>query len=306
MDVPRLELGVLTIAGTLIIDSPAAPVNLTANTIIINNGSFIVGSPDVQSVPLGFPITILLTGKRVDGKATKAIVCNSCNLLIHGNPHQFRWVNSTHAAPTSNTISVPQDVDWTVSEEVVLGPNFHNYESFEVQTLSAIGAPAAGFKDLTIQGNFNGPRTVTTGTANIVYEHGTEIAVKSRSISILGAEDAADPNFGARIVINGPAAESNKRVVIKDIALDRCGQSMNAQGCCIHFNNNGDLSGSLVEGVVVSNTNHRMMTIAGGDHLIVHDNVGFNIAGHGIVLGTGGEMFNNITNNLIIRTKSNP
>lgn len=306
MDVLNLEIGVLTIEGTFIIDLPTAAMNLTANTIVVNKGMFIVGSTDVTTTPLAFPITILLTGTKIEGKTTKAIVCNSCGLYLHGNPRPSRWVQSTSADPTADTIAVPQTIDWAANEEILLGPNLHNYESFEVKQISSVGAPAAGLKDVTVQGNFAAPRVVTTGTANIPYQHGTEVALTSRFVSIIGTADATNPGFGPRIIINGPIAESNNRVIIKDVSMDRCGQAMNAEGCCIHFNNNGDLSGSVVEGVVASNTNHRMMTIVSGSHLVVNNNVGFNIAGHGIALGTGSEMFNTITNNLIVRTKSNP
>lgn len=49
-----------------------------------------------------------------------------------------------------------------------------------------------------------------------------------------------------------------------------------------------------------------MLTISGGSYLNVNKNVGYNIAGHGIVLETGAEMDNMVTDNLVIRTKSNP
>lgn len=57
--------------------------------------------------------------------------------------------------------------------------------------------------------------------------------------------------------------------------------------CCIHFNNNGDLYGSVVEGVVMVNINSRLMTLSAVNNLKVNEIIGYNVYGHGIFLETG-------------------
>lgn len=54
------------------------------------------------------------------------------------------------------------------------------------------------------------------------------------------------------------------------------------------------------------NTYARMITLSGGNNLWINNNVGYNIEGCGIVLETGAEVDNDITNNAIMRVKSNP
>lgn len=93
-----------------------------------------------------------------------------------------------------------------------------------------------------------------------------------------------DPTYGPRIIINGPVGEKNNRIIIRDIGMPRCGQSGVDNGYCIHFNNNGNLGESAVEGVVASDTNAPFLTISGGSFLKVYENVGYNISGSGIVL----------------------
>lgn len=135
-------------------------------------------------------------------------------------------------------------------------------------------------------------RQRTTGTTNIPYEVGAEVALKNRNVMITGETDSADPLFGARIIVNGPLADLNKRVVIRDVQMLGCGQVYEQMGSCIHFNNNGDAAGSSVERVIAGDTNSRMLTLTVVRHLKVSQNVGYNVLGHGIVLETGAEYSN--------------
>lgn len=222
-------------------------MNIRADTIIINGGALIIGNPDVHDTPLAHPINIELDGIRTPGKTTKAIICNSCNLQIHGNPRLTKWLKSTNADAGANTLPVPDTLDWVVGDQIVVGPSFHNYEQFESHIISAFGTPAGGFKDLTTTANLNSPRPVSVPTTSITnYQEGSDLAVTTRSINIVGIADPNDPRFGPRIIVNGPISDHNKRVVLKDFALKECGQALTMHGCCIRFNSNGDLSGSIV------------------------------------------------------------
>jgi len=85
-----------------------------------------------------------------------------------------------------------------------------------------------------------------------------------------------------------------------------CGQVYEQMGSCIHFNNNGDAAGSSVERVIAGDTNSRMLTLTAVRNIIIDHNVGYNILGHGILMETGAEYGNKITNNLLMRVKQNP
>lgn len=137
-------------------------------------------------------------------------------------------------------------------------------------------------------------REHTSGIGAITYDVGAEVALKNRNVMITGETDSADPLFGARIIVNGPLADLNRRVVIRDVQMLGCGQAYEQMGSCIHFNNNGDAEGSSVERVIAGDTNSRMLTLTAVRNMKISMNVGYNVLGHGIVLETGAEYGNNI------------
>lgn len=145
----------------------------------------------------------------------------------------------------------------------------------------------------------NATGNASIGDPTIDYSHGPAVALVNRTVRI-EASSMDDPTFGPRIIINGPIAERDKRVIIRGVAMPRCGQAAVDNGHCIHFNNNGNLGESLVEGMVASDTNAPFLTISGGSFLKVNENIAYNITGSGIRLETGSEMYNNISRNLMM------
>jgi len=298
-----LIVNVLTIEGTLIIDETTGSLNLVAETIIVNQGTLTIMNPTVATTPHTYGITILFKGVKTEGKTTKGIVCNSCNLEIYGNPPEFRWLPSAEATTTA-TIEVPTTTNsnpWTTSKTILIGPSGSNINAIDAKTITNI-ATATNVATITPDSALSGTRVRTAGTTNINYVVGAEVALQSRNIMMYGMDDG----FGIKIEINGPMADLGKRVIIKDVEMRKCGQHSTPSSSCISFNNNGDLTGSTVEGVVMVNTYARMLTLNGGSSLTINNNVGYNVDGSGIVLETGAEMNNAITNNLVMRLKSNP
>lgn len=137
VNVMNLTLGVVTIEGTLIIDEPTAALTFSLDTMFINRGSFIVSSPAVSFTPLEFPINVHLIGKRMATRNSKAIICNSCNLLIYGNPVAKRYL--TNAVTTgSNTIQFEAESSpWNVGDTILVGPSQHNYEQIDMKVIQS-------------------------------------------------------------------------------------------------------------------------------------------------------------------------
>lgn len=75
---------------------------------------------------------------------------------------------------------------------------------------------------------------------------------------------------------------------------------------CINFNNNGDATGSVIEDNSFQSPVSRIITLSAVSNIKINNNIGYNVKGHGIVLETGAEIANYITNNLIIGLSSNP
>lgn len=97
MDVNIVKVGVLTIEGTLILASPSGHYELTADTIIINQGAFLVGEGQTIGYFYGASYStykIKLSGKKTVNGISRAIICNSCNLGLAGQtitPVDIRW-----------------------------------------------------------------------------------------------------------------------------------------------------------------------------------------------------------------------
>jgi len=91
VDVDNLNMGDITINGTLIIDELPTDLEFKAKTITVNYGNLIIGHPFVADTPQSKKITVKLTGTRQSMQPSKAIICNSCNLLVYGNVVQNPW-----------------------------------------------------------------------------------------------------------------------------------------------------------------------------------------------------------------------
>ena len=88
---------------------------------------------------------------------------------------------------------------------------------------------------------------------------------------------------------------------IQFVEFSDCGQQQTLKGC-LHFSHNSNLKKSVISGNSIHHSFARAITLKASSRLVIHNNVAYHTAGHGIFLETGSEEFNVIENYLVIST----
>lgn len=298
-DATSTELKDLVVEGTLIF-AGSSDVDIKANSVVINGGTFRVGGVNA-TFDNNFKLT--LGGKRVDGAGIqKAIVCNSCNLHVYGkkqgNPTTTIFATTaasdTNIATSTSTIS---SLGWVNDEQIVVAPTGNDPAQFEYRHIATPNSTHLNFCWALANAR---PTRDLTNSNNASIKTGIEFGNLVRKVKIVGDDQSKTSGYGLTIEVNGQMAELGRSVVLDNVQIYNCGKGFIKDGHCIHFKNNGDLSGSYIGGSSIYNSTNRMITVTRGSALQIRDNIGAMITGHGIVLPTGSEVDNVIRNNLIV------
>ena len=183
---------------------------LSANDILINGGQLIIGW---ENKPFTHNVSIELTGdissesvvlpNGFDSIGTKAIGVYG-GLDLHGIPRQPSWTRLSQTANAgTNELTLIEQVDWQVNEEIVISTT--SYDAFETETFKII---SVSNNNKTIKLNsslqFDHIAESETFPNGKSYSIAAGVGLLTRNIKVTGAQYANQYNefFGSRIIVS--------------------------------------------------------------------------------------------------------
>lgn len=326
-------LGSLTINGTL--EFKRQDISLTTKWILVH-GTLIIGT---ESQPFTNKAILTLTGDNVNesvmGMGTRGIMVMGGRLELHGAvPEKLSTKLSADAAKTSNTISLAESMQWSVSDEIVIGPTDY-YEAAAGASVTqktsiasitgtsvslAQGLNAFRYGQLqyaTANGMSNSsenllvPPVADTDTKKtpLILDERAPVANLTRKIVIQSADDALwqSQGFGVHIM-TGTTGTSH----VEGVEIRRAGQRGRLGRYPFHWhmlsysgaNTLPDAQGQYFRNSSIAHSSNRGIVIHGTNGLLIKNNILFDIQGHGIFTEDAVERRNTIDGNLVLKVRN--
>ncbi|CAH1775752.1 unnamed protein product [Owenia fusiformis] len=256
--------------------------------------------------------------------------------LFIGNPVPVTWTKlSKTAEQGSDVITLMQAVSWQPGDDIVIPTTNHRHSMGEnekhtikaiskdgitltltkplkythismVQNLHGVTLETRGevgllTRNIKIQGSVQDEWTETIPKCKFKFDSG-QFATQSCFRGRFGEEIGSD-EFGAQVML--AAREPDKDLVtgrLEYVEFTHTGQAYRLGHYTLHFHMNGNINGSYVRGCAFHRTFNRATTIHGVHHLLVENNVAYDIMGHAIFTEDGIEENNIIQGNLVVYT----
>ena len=223
---------------------------------------------------------------------------NVGQLEIHGKRRMRTWTKlATTAEAGSTSILLSEEVDWKPGETIVLSGT---------QPESDFGIDEA-----TVERNIDGYTIVLTQalqhthTAQMPIIEGRQIDLRgavgliTRNILIRGDNNSVGQQFGVQTV-----ARYSGIFRIENVEIMHCGQAYILGRYCTHSHRAGNMEGSYVKANSIHHSFQRAVTTHDTFYWEVRDNVAYDVMGHTYFLEDGTEMYNTLSGNLGIRTRT--
>lgn len=312
--VENVPLASLTINGSLTFTpSVGATRSLAADRVLVGGtGRLIIGAgPNARFTD---EAELVLTGSTADEERA-LIVRPGGELRMHGRSIDKPWVQLDRnvTAGAAPTLFVDGRVsDWPVGSQIVLASTDFDMDEAEVLTLAGVSPDG---RSLTTSGtlvnehfgsysaSYNGRRVDMRGEValidrNIVIRGPAGSAPHGAHMMFMGTTDGMEPGSGN----SGPPPI----IQLDGVELHDMGRSGALGRYPIHFHFAGHLSSSYVKRCSIHHSNFRALSIHFSHHLLVEDNVAFDIAGHAYYLEDGREIGNIFRGNLGFVTRKAP
>ncbi|MEN1678983.1 MAG: G8 domain-containing protein [Planctomycetota bacterium] len=211
--------------------------------------------------------------------------------------------------------AVDGTVDWAVGDEIVIASSSFDYREEEVRTITAI-ADAGENVLITLDAPLNHRHygeieTYSNDTRSWDIDMRAEVAVRNRSITIQGvAEQDTDNSFGDRARFDAGLSQgfgghtmimpSAGQITIDSVRFDRMGQTGRLGRYPIHWHVTKDVTGDVLRGSSITNSNNRGVTVHGTEGLILEGNLLHDIHGHGFFMEDGVETGNQFLYNIVL------
>lgn len=319
LDVSPPRLFLVVIQGELIFDRK--DLTFDATYIFVHGGRFEIGT---EGEPFLNKVTITLHGDRWEtislpdfGSKVLAVMDrnggrhSSANrgqvvplrdhgtIDIHGIPRRRTWCKLAQDSPAgSNTITMSEDVDWAVGDQLVISSSSVDFEQTEEIEVAEVLGP----RTLRLRRPLTFAHRAQIFAAG-QYGHSdadmrAAVGLLSRNIVIQGDEGSARQLFGAHTMAVGGGTYR-----IENTEFRRCGQGFFMGRYCTHVHMVG--AGGVRSYVKANSVHHsfqRAFTIHGTSYYEVKHNVAYNIRGHSLFVEDGAERYNVIEENLILYT----
>ena len=152
----------------------------------MREGKFQIGSEGVGN-EFRRKLTITLHGSITDVQlptmGNKVIGCHCCTLDIHGvaPSHYFTLLTST-AAIGATSITVDDEVDWRVGQEIIITSSHWNHLQTERRIIESVSGHVITFNDPLIYRHYSAVETYGTE----LFPMKVEVALLNRNIVIQG------------------------------------------------------------------------------------------------------------------------
>ncbi|MBW1296206.1 Ig-like domain-containing protein [Aquimarina litoralis] len=284
--------------------------NLTTKYIMVmgQNALMEIGTKDQPYISAeGGVITLtgtnrneLIPGTPVNSKAI--MVMGGATMNLHGNPKKS-WVKIATQTPAGSTsITLTEDVDWEVGDQVVITPNRLNPEEAEVRSITNVSSNG---RTISFAQGLQFPRmgqlqTYSNGTKTWTMDTRVEVGLLSRNLTIQGDNNTTDGNrYGAHVMImNGSTGNAD------NVEFYRMGQGGTLGRYPWHWHLLGAAgNGQYITNCSIRKSYNRAITVHGTWGTLVDNNVAYDHRGHGIFLEDGSEINNVFSNNLVLLSK---
>ena len=284
--------------------------------IMVREGQFRIGSPEK---PHEGKLTITLYGtkesKQLPGFGNKSIMVHNGQIDIHGKPLTKTWTMlEKGASPDDETITVIDETNWKVGDQIIIAPTGQNKDEVEERTIKKIDGKVITLDKALVYHHFSGTvdpnephlkngQTETINTINPPNRDGpitlrAEVGLLTRNVKVQGDPDTMRTGHGAHIMVRGQEGVARGRFSYLEVF--RAGQKFQLGRYPIHFHMIGHVVDNYVRGCAVHQTFNRGTTIHGVHYLVLEHNVYYRTMGHTIFLEDGIETNNVIQHNLVV------
>ncbi|TNE53234.1 MAG: hypothetical protein EP338_11905 [Bacteroidetes bacterium] len=334
LDENTAQLSGLEIRG--ILEFMHRDLELQSDYVLVQ-GRLQIGS---NEIPFAEQALITLTGsdseQSIMDMGTRGILVMGGQLELHGTPPQQVWTKiAAHANAGSTQIELIEATDWSVGDQIVLGPTDYyeaangnsvsqrltltNIANNQLQFSEALLAHRwgllqyAGSNGISLDSNQlispPIPDTDSTHTPRILDERAV-VGHLSRNIVIQAPDDSLwqEQAFGAHIMIMG----SNAQARFDGVEIRRGGQRGRIRRYPVHWHmlsysgpqTLGDAEGQYIRNSVINESRNRGIVIHGTNGLEVRKNVIYHVEGHGIFTEDAVERRNLIDSNLVLHVRN--
>eukprot|EP00854_Cymbomonas_tetramitiformis_P002112 gene2113-2811_t len=277
---------------------------IEAEAIIVNGAGAVLQAGTV-SQPHARNVEIVLCGDiytpMLPVFGIKVLAVHSQGRIsLHGTPTSAWTRLALPAYPGDTTLTLQSGVDWVVGDLIVLAPTSALWSEDEAFTVVGVGG---GGTVLTL--NASVAYTHAAHTETVTSDHGArsiemyaEVAKLNRNIKIHGVH-RRHLSSGTTLLEDGTrvswqdnstrefhvANQFGAQVMMFELAdaqlhhveLNFMGQAFQMGRYAVHFHKSIDMTGSQMTNCVVHRSFNRVLTIHATDHLLVQNNVGYDI-----------------------------
>ena len=301
-------LNAIIVEGSLIF-APDADANherfFDAHYIFVNKGLMEVGT---EEFPYTSKITITMHSTVEDPYipiyGNKVIGVRFGTLDMHGVKRPITWTKlETTVMPNATVITVQEEVDWQVGEQISIASTEFDGREGEQRTIIAVAADRKTFtldQKLTYK---HFAQTQYFGDNNEDFiDMRAEVGLLTRNVVFRGdPKTSIATEYGATIFLHSEGDDS----LIARLGYIECynmGQAFKLGRYAIHFHMIGAVHKSYIQGLGLHQSANRAFTMHGTHYLRIMENVVFEAKGHTVFIEDAIETNNYIYKNLIMKT----
>lgn len=326
------NLGGLTIAGSLAF--ARQDLELTSEWIVVN-GTLRIGTTEN---PFSNKAIITLNDQDPEFEAmnmgTRGIMVMTGSLELHGAVPEVVWTKiNAHADADATTLSLVEEVNWKVGDEIVIAPTDYYEAGFGTSVTQRVALTQVDQTSLSIADGLNAHRwgllqyPTSTGlslspddlaippledtdstTTPLVLDERAEVGNMTRNIVIQAPDDELwAQGFGVHTMIM-----PNATAHVEGVEFKRAGQRARLRRYPFHWHmlsyegteTLSDATGQYFRNNTINSSANRGIVIHGTNGVLVQDNIIYDTRGHGIFTEDAVERRNIIDGNLILHVRN--
>ena len=285
MDIHTPSLGSVEINGDLIFEDKN--VSLTARWIMVH-GLLQIGT--VEN-PFINKAEIILTGPEEDVNTMGGrflVAMDGGQLEIHGiSAEKLSWGQLAESVAVGDNQLVLDNnpTNWKVGDKIVLAPS--GYDTFEAEelTITGVDGQTLSFTPALNHAHY-GELQEYEGK---ILDERAEVGLINRNITIRGAADSFEKNYGGHIMI----MHSSGPVHIEGVEFTALGQPGLEARYNFHWHLAGDRAGDYLRNSSIHHSLQRAVVVHQTDNVLVENMVAFDIKNHAYIPAEDGNEVNN-------------
>ncbi|NOZ38741.1 MAG: LEPR-XLL domain-containing protein [Planctomycetes bacterium] len=298
----------LLVEGTLLaVESGITNKTLTADWILVNGGSFNIGSSANPYDTHTFTVTLEgdnpsqdLPSLGISSNDAFLMVRNSGTLSLFGGVETSWTQLGTTASVGESSITLKEPVTWDIGDEIVIASTTFDMNEAETRTITNVVGQTV-FLDAPLTYTHYGELQNYDNGKGTVYEldERAEVGLLSRSIKIQGDADSTTDGIGGHLMF----MPSSGAIQIDGAELYHMGQKSRVARYPVHWHLAGDRTGDYVKNTSIHRSFNRAVVIHATHNVLVEQTVAYDHIGSGYFLENAVETGNKFYYNLGLVTR---